>query len=174
MDLTALQRAIQQTIQRQLTGVCTCEWYPVMRQALVAPAVLLELAEMYPAANPGTDELALDLRFEARVVMAYTRPDAVLATPALALELAGLIDTNTWACPVTPARVVQATPDGFKPELDAYCVWQVDWQQQGRLGSSVWTKGPIDPTPHTVMVGLEPTDILQTGPNRPTIGGKTR
>lgn len=160
-DLTALQRAIQQTIRRQLTGVCTCEWYPVMRQALLAPAVLLELVEGSPAENAGTDQLSLHLRFEARVVMAHGTPDAVLATPALAVQLACLIETNTWDGAVTPARVMQVLPDGFRPELEAYCVWQVEWQQQGRFGPSVWTGGTqdtVEPTPHPVIVGLEPTD----------------
>lgn len=163
--LTTLQRAIQGTIQRRLNGVCTCEWYPVIRKAIVAPAVLLELVELSPSDNAGTEEFSVHLRFEARVVMDYTTPDSVLATQQRALELACLIENHTWDCPLTPARVIQAMPDAFRPELDAYCVWRVEWQQQGRFGQSVWTSALTNDSPsrpHTVMVGIEPTDTFNT------------
>nr|BDD44938.1 hypothetical protein 14 [Coxiellaceae bacterium] len=167
-ELTSLQQTIQRTLRRQLANVCTCEWYPVMRQAMVAPAVLLELTAMYPAENAGTQALALQLRFEARVVVDYGVDQAVLAAAQLALQLACVVNNNTWDCPVTPARLIQATPDAFRPELDAYSVWLVEWQQQGRFGQSVWARDASDTAPHTVTVGIETT----TGEKGEKIGGK--
>lgn len=158
-NLTQLQHAIQATIQRELPEISTCQWYPVIRKTIKAPAVLLELADIFPADNVGTGELSLQLRFEARIVMDYRIPESVLATQQLAVQLAALIEANTWGCEVMPAHFLQASSDAFRPELDAYSVWVVMWQQEGRFkfanNDNNAKDDKLEPSPHNVRVGID-------------------
>lgn len=158
-NLTELQRAIQATIQRELPTVCTCQWYPVIRKTVKAPAILLELVDIFPTDNAGTGELSVQLRFEARIVMDYTTPEAVLATQQLAVQLACFIESNTWGCEVLPARFLSASGDAFRPELDAYSVWVVSWEQAGRFkftnNANNTNDNKLESSPHKVRVGIE-------------------
>ncbi|WP_353286580.1 hypothetical protein [Wolbachia endosymbiont (group A) of Crataerina pallida] len=51
----------------------------------------------------------------------------------------------------SPGEFISAEIDGFRPELDAYLVWMVDWSHQLHLGKSVWEEGKIKP--HIINVG---------------------
>ena len=55
---------------------------------------------------------------------------------------------------VSPAEFLGASPDGFKPDLDAYMVWIVEWVHELHQGDSVWTPSGIQP--HTIYVGIAP------------------
>ncbi len=101
--------------------------------------------------DPGTEELALRARFEARIVVDGTVEDSSLVVRSLAAEVARVVNKNTWEKNVSPAEFLSAEPDGFRPELDAYLVWMVDWSHQLHLGKSVWEEGKIKP--HKIAVG---------------------
>lgn len=123
----------------------TCEIYPTIRKEIVAPAVFVELASLEPDKDPGTEELALKARFEARIVVDSTIENAPIIVRSLAAEVARVVNKNTWEKNVSPAEFLSAEPDGFRPELDAYLVWMVDWSHQLHLGKSVWEEGKIKP-----------------------------
>ncbi|WP_254229486.1 MULTISPECIES: hypothetical protein [Wolbachia] len=151
MNLKDLHQAICSTLKEEIPAIQTCEIYPAIRKELVAPAVFVELASLEPGKDPGTEELALKARFEARIVIDSTIENAPLIVRSLAAEVARVVNKNTWEKNVSPAEFLSAEPDGFRPELDAYLVWMVDWSHQLHLGKSVWEEGKIKQ--HTINVG---------------------
>ncbi|WP_250294730.1 hypothetical protein [Wolbachia endosymbiont of Oedothorax gibbosus] len=151
MILTELQKAICRILKKEISAIQTCEVYPTIRKELVAPAVFVELVSLESGKDPGTEELALKARFEARIVVDGTVEDSSLVVRSLAAEVARVVNKNTWEKNVSPAEFLSAEPDGFRPELDAYLVWMVDWSHQLHLGKSVWEEGKIKP--HKIAVG---------------------
>ncbi|WP_264686966.1 hypothetical protein [Wolbachia endosymbiont (group B) of Rhopobota naevana] len=146
-----LHQAICTKLKEEIPAIQTCEIYPAIRKELVAPAVFVELASLEPGKDAGTEELALKARFEARIVVDGTVEDSSVVVRTLAAEVARVVNKNTWEKNVSPAEFLSAEPDGFRPELDAYLVWMVDWSHQLHLGKSVWEEGKIKP--YKIAVG---------------------
>ncbi|BET31257.1 MULTISPECIES: hypothetical protein [Wolbachia] len=151
MNFKDLHNAICTTLKREISSIQTCEIYPAIRKELVAPALFVELVSLESGKDPGTEELALRARFEARIVVDGTVEDSSLVVRSLAAEVARVVNKNTWEKNVSPAEFLSAEPDGLRPELDAYLVWMVDWSHQLHLGKSVWEEGKIKP--HKIAVG---------------------
>ncbi|WCR59694.1 MAG: hypothetical protein PG978_001142 [Wolbachia endosymbiont of Ctenocephalides felis wCfeF] len=151
MNFKDLHNAICTTLKREISSIQTCEIYPSIRKELVAPAVFVELSGFEKGHDPGTEELALKARFEARIVIDSTIENAPIIVRSLAAEVARVVNKNTWEKNVSPAEFFSAEPDGFRPELDAYLVWMVEWSHQLHLGKSVWEEGKIKP--HKIAVG---------------------
>ncbi|BAA89648.1 gp23 [Wolbachia phage WO] len=145
-----LHQAICTTLKKEILTIQTCEVYPTIRKELLAPAVLVELSSLEKGSDPGTGELALRVRFEARIVVDSTIENAPIIVRTLAAEVARVVNKNTWEKNVSPAEFLSAEPDGFRPELDAYLVWMVDWSHQLHLGKSIWTENKIKP--HTIII----------------------
>ncbi|MFP3027427.1 MAG: hypothetical protein ACEY3L_14745, partial [Wolbachia sp.] len=81
-----------------------------------------------------------------------TVEDSSVVVRTLAAEVARVVNKNTWNVEnVSPGEFISAEIDGFRPELDAYLVWIVDWSHQLHLGKSVWEEGKIKP--HKIEVG---------------------
>ncbi|WP_264375258.1 MULTISPECIES: hypothetical protein [unclassified Wolbachia] len=150
MNFKDLHNAICTTLKREISSIQTCEIYPAIRKELVAPALFVELVSLESGKDPGTEELALKARFEARIVVDGTVEDSSLVVRSLAAEVARVVNKNTWEKNVSPAEFLSAEPDGFRPELDAYLVWMVDWSHQLHLGKSIWTENKIKP--HTIII----------------------
>ncbi|WP_143689641.1 hypothetical protein [Wolbachia endosymbiont of Nilaparvata lugens] len=152
MNLKDLHDKICTTLKREIPAIQTCEVYPAIRKELVAPAVFIELSSLEQGKDPGTEELALKARFEARIVVDSTIENAPLIVRTLAAEVAKVVNKNTWNIKnVSPGEFISAEIDGFRPELDAYLVWMVDWSHQLHLGKSIWTENKIKP--HTIIIG---------------------
>ena len=150
MNLKDLHDKICTTLKKEISAIQTCEVYPAIRKELVAPAVFIELSSLEQGKDPGTEELALKARFEARIVVDGIVEDSSLVVRSLAAEVARVVNKNTWEKNVSPAEFLSAEPDGFRPELDAYLVWMVDWSHQLHLGKSIWTENKIKP--HTIII----------------------
>ncbi|WP_264375429.1 hypothetical protein [Wolbachia endosymbiont (group B) of Sphaerophoria taeniata] len=148
---TDLHQTICSTLKEEIPSIQTCEIYPAIRKELIAPALFVELVSLESGKDPGTEELALKARFEARVVVDGTVEDSSLVVRSLAAEVVRVVNKNTWEKNVSPAEFLSAEPDGFRPELDAYLVWMVDWNHQLHLGKSIWTENKIKP--HTITIG---------------------
>ncbi|WP_265041671.1 hypothetical protein [Wolbachia endosymbiont (group B) of Melanostoma mellinum] len=148
---TDLHQTICSTLKEEIPSIQTCEIYPAIRKELIAPALFVELVSLESGKDPGTEELALKARFEARVVVDGTVEDSSLVVRSLAAEVVRVVNKNTWKKNVSPAEFLSAEPDGFRPELDAYLVWMVDWNHQLHLGKSIWTENKIKP--HTITIG---------------------
>ena len=150
MNLKDLHDKICTTLKKEISAIQTCEVYPAIRKELVAPAVFIELSSLEQGKDPGTEELALKARFEARIVVDGIVEDSSLVVRSLAAEVARVVNKNTWEKNVSPAEFLSAEPDGFRPELDAYLVWMVDLSHQLHLGKSIWTENKIKP--HTIII----------------------
>ncbi|MFP3015783.1 MAG: hypothetical protein ACEY3B_05815 [Wolbachia sp.] len=147
-----LHQAICSTLKEEIPSIQTCEIYPSIRKELVAPAVFVELSGFEKGHDPGTEELALKARFEARIVVDGTVEDSSVVVRTLAAEVARVVNKNTWNVEnIFPAEFLSAEIEGFRPELDAYLVWVVDWVHEIHIGESVWSETGIKP--HIIEIG---------------------
>jgi len=148
MNWKDLHNAICTTLKREIPEIQTCA---AIRKDLVAPAVFIELASLEPGKDPGTEELALRARFEARIVIDSTIEDAPIIVRSLAAKVAKVVNKNTWNMNISPAEFLSGESDGFKPELDAYCVWLIEWIHELHVGQSIWKEEKIKP--HIIEIG---------------------
>ncbi|MFT4314090.1 MAG: hypothetical protein AB3P11_03145 [Wolbachia pipientis] len=152
MNFKDLHNAICTRLKREIPEIQTCEIYPSIRKELLAPAVFVELSGFEKGHDPGTEELAMKARFEARIVADGTVENSSLVVRSLAAEVVRVVNKNTWNVKnVSPGEFISAEVDGFRPELDAYLVWLVEWSHQLHLGKSIWTENKIKP--HTITIG---------------------
>ncbi|WP_395463435.1 hypothetical protein [Wolbachia endosymbiont of Cantharis cryptica] len=146
-----LHQAICNKLKEEIPAIKTCEVYPTVRKEIIAPAVFVELVSLEPGKDPGTEELALRARFEARIVVNGTVEDSQVVVRSLAAEIARVVSKNTWNVEnVSPGEFISAEVDDFKPELDAYLVWLLEWVHEVHTGKSIFSAGI---TPHTIEIG---------------------
>lgn len=153
-NLAQLHTAVVDGLRGKLAGVPTVDAYPVIKRRIHLPAVLVELAEMEPGADPGTGQTALVGRFQARAVVDPNQAKADLVVRELVARIAVAITHETWGLEITPAQLVQIGEDAFKPELDGYVVWVVEWTHEFHLGEIQWPYQ--DDTDVTIMLGVYP------------------
>ncbi|AWM87371.1 hypothetical protein [Microvirga sp. 17 mud 1-3] len=191
IDLGELHAGIESAIRAQFPALKLVEFYreeeerkpPTVDQM---PACLLELSEMEPTpdVDPGTEQLAVNARFEARLVIGFRTPRAKLEIRKLAAALAVFLRLKRWphptiagkTIPTGPAEVTSIVPDNFNPELDRYEVWRVEWLQPLHLGTSIWKDEGV--TPQTPLYSFKPdigagnTDqYLNAAPDAAASGG---
>lgn len=147
-----LHQKICTTLKEEIPAIQTCEVYPTIRREIIAPAVFVELSSLEPGKDPGTEELALRARFEARIVVDGTVEDSQVVVRSLAAEVARVVNKNTWGVKnILPGEFLSAEVDNFKPELDAYLVWLVEWGHEVHVGKSIWSETGIKP--HVIEIG---------------------
>ncbi|WP_353278676.1 hypothetical protein [Wolbachia endosymbiont (group B) of Longitarsus flavicornis] len=152
MNFKDLHNAICNKLKEEIPAIQTCEIYPSVRKELLAPAVFVELSSLEKGSDPGTGELALRVRFEARIVIDSTIENAPIIVRSLASEVAKVVNKNTWNVEnVSPGEFISAEVDGFRPELDAYLVWMVEWVHTIHVGRSIWKEGKF--MPHKIEIG---------------------
>ncbi|MGL9762095.1 MAG: hypothetical protein ACR5LB_08025 [Wolbachia sp.] len=152
MSWKNLHNAICTTLKREISIIQTCEIYPSIRKELLAPAVFVELSSLEKGDDPGTEELALKARFEARIVIDSTVENAPILVRTLAAEVARVVNKNTWNMKnVSPGEFISGGGDDFRPELDAYLVWLIEWVHTIHVGRSIWEEGKF--MPHKIEIG---------------------
>lgn len=151
VTLDALHNAIGQAIANKFPTLATVEAYRLDRKALPLPACLFELVEFETsddAMDPGTEQLAVTVRFEARFLIGFKTPQAKLQVRKLAASFAAFARLNRWGVRVGPAQVIGAYPDDFDPELDQFECWRVEWTQVVHLGDPIiWDEGETPSNP---------------------------
>jgi hypothetical protein len=155
-SLEQLYGAIERHVQAYLPGVQTVAAWPAIEDCVRLPAVVIEMAEMEPGQDPGTGEVGLACKFEARVITDPIQEDHHQQAVFLAGQLTVLLRLQSWGVEVEPAEFVRAMQDWTKPELDGYTVWVVEWTQQIYLGEAQWP-WPDQP-PGTLVLSIEPGD----------------
>ncbi len=155
INLDSIHQSIIDAITDKFPTLQTVTDYHDSRQPLTVPACLIELTELTAEDDdPGTEQLALLARFEARIIIGFRTPSAKREIRKLATSLATFIQNHRWGQPIGSATVLGCYPDEFSPELDQYEIWRVEWSQEIHFGSSVWTNEGIIPT--TVMLSYPP------------------
>jgi len=153
VTLDQVHAAIVQRIHEQFPSFNLVEFYrgddptededargrDILRPAQL-PAVLLELGEFDQNldTDPGTEQLAVQARFAARIVLPFRTPHAKLEVRKAAAALAVWLRFQRFGLPIGGAQAINARPDDFSPELDQFEVWRVEWAQEIHLGTSVW------------------------------------
>lgn len=177
ITLDQLHAGILAAISAQFPDLATVEAYRLERRNLPTPACLIEMTEMdaAPDVDPGTMQLAVNARFEARLVIGFRQNGAnpKLEVRKLAAAFAAFARLNRWGCRVGPADVIGAYPDDFDPELDQFECWRVEWQQVIHLGDTVWTDSGEVPTPYyswSPEIGIPHESDYE--PVLPPIGGE--
>jgi hypothetical protein len=156
ITLEDLHDKITSAIQAKFPDLVTVEFYREDREQLPVPACLLDLLEFEDgqATDPGTGQLAVMARFEADLILGFRTPRAKLSARVLAAAFSQFISQRRWpGCPVGAAQAIHAYRNDFKPELDQYEVWTVEWRQEIHLGETVWKGGA---PPQTVFLGCTP------------------
>lgn len=149
--LDAVHAGIVDAIKAQFPTLQTVEAYRLDRKSMPTPACLIEMTEMdaAPEIDPGTEQLAVNARFEARFAISFRQGanNPKLEVRKLAAAFAAFARLKRWGCPIGPAEVIGCYQDDFDPELDQFECWRVEWQQVIHLGDTVWTDDGIVPSP---------------------------
>lgn len=153
-NLAQLHTAIVAGLKAKMPTIPTIAAYPNIKRRVTLPAVLVELDEIEPGTDPGTGETALIGRMQARCIIDPSLPDADILVRELAARVAVALQAETWGLPIGVASLVQIGEDGFKPELDGYIVWLVEWTHEFHLGepSCPWA----DESGLVIMLGVYP------------------
>jgi hypothetical protein len=134
----------------QIEGVQYCGVFPKRRDEIRLPAILIDLVELEPGDDPGTDELALVCHWEARILVSDNIPESDLW--ALVQVAMLWLFNHTWPeANIGRARLKQAGPDHFPPEYQGHRIWLIEWTQTVRVGESVWDGSGVIPS--TLSVG---------------------
>ncbi|MFJ4111464.1 hypothetical protein [Pseudomonas sp. NPDC089758] len=157
IPLAGVYAAMEETISMAIPGLNYVGTMPGMLQTVAVPAVVLEFAGFEPAEfDPGTGEVAIDARFEARAIVGTEYDDHLHVVAFIAAQLAVLLRMQTWGLKVDTAKLVRAEPDWSRPELDSMAAWVVEWTQVIYLGKEEW---PWPEELGPIMFGFDP----QTG-----------
>lgn len=146
LDLDLFFAGIEASISAAFPGFATVGAYPADRINLPTPACIVDLLELEPTENPGTEQLAAVARVEASVVIGFRDPDAKRRVAKMAAALAHHVQGQRWGLPIEAATVTAIAPSDFDPELDQFEVWAVEWQQTVHIGASIWSDGGTPPT----------------------------
>lgn len=156
--LDAVHDGIVAAIKAQFPTLKTVEAYRLDRKNLPAPACLVEMTEMDGdmGDDPGTEQLAVKARFEARFVIGFRQgsKNPKLEVRKLAAAFASFARLQRWGCPIGPADVIGCYQDDFDPELDQFECWRVEWQQIIHLGDTIWTDDGV--LPSEVLTSFSP------------------
>ncbi|MFT8231331.1 hypothetical protein ACLNBI_07120 [Pseudomonas guariconensis] len=138
IPLDQVYAAIEGCIARTIPALEFVGTMPDRLERVALPAVVIELAEWEPGPDPGTGEVGVDVRFEARVIVAGEEENSLRIAAFTAAQLTVLLRLQTWGLAVEPAKFVRAAQDWTRPELDGYAVWVVEWTQVIYLGEEEW------------------------------------
>lgn len=151
--LTALHDAIVARLSADLPTLQTCARYPKLEGNVPIPAVLIDCEEITPD-DQGSATLDVTVRFVAYCIVDPVLPGAELEVRNLAATVAvRVFQEEDFGQPVGSARIVRIGEDDFRPELDGYFVWAVEWTHDMSLGEDYWQGAPISGPVTTVTVG---------------------
>ena len=147
-----------------VAGVQQCGPFPRRMDQVTLPAVFVDLAELAPDSDPGTGELALVSHWEARILVAESQPDASKIHRALVLSVMQWLHAYDFPHEnVGKARLKQASPDHFTPEMQGIDIWLIEWTQLLRVGDSVWEGTGVIPTQVFLGIGNDIDEVTRSG-----------
>lgn len=173
VDIAALHAAIKANLAAQFPQILDVDYYVDERDELTAeqlPALFFEISEIQASPNhdPGSDQLAIMVRFEARLIWSFSQSlQARLNVRVLAANIAAWMHSVTrWPDPQNndsalpgqagKIQIIGVYPDDFNPSLDKYHVQRIEWQQLFWLGESVWADLTSGTAPSKVFASFAP------------------
>ncbi len=163
MILTQVIDSVVDYLAEAFPDFPTVEKYPRCRKKIPLPAILVEIGDFEEFENTGDDQLGVGCRFEARVILDPTLPDAEETVRILAAQVAQWLMTMERVNPhVSNFRIVDVSEDMFRPELRGYLVWLVEFAADINVGNIYWAATLAHPAEiwvgHTPLVGAEHED----------------
>lgn len=131
---------------------------PQAQRAIRVPAVYIEIEELDPIGNPGDTRISVNARFEARCIVDPNGARSHHAARELAARVMGALQTIRRPVPSHGhIRISRAGDDYFRPKMEGYLVWVVEWAVEIYLGELE----PAGVTPSEIYFGMTPA----IGPN---------
>lgn len=132
----------------KLPGVTVAAYTPDMRtqRTVALPACLVELATIEPFSDFGNsrDRSRAYLNFEARLLIDPILPTGwVDMKEFAALAWWALRDWTPQTVNVGPVNLKRAGEDVFKPGLDGFLVWLIEWEQEAWLDFNPESVDPL-------------------------------
>ena len=117
---------------------------PKRRDDIRLPAMLVDLVELSPGQSAGTSELVLIGHWEGRILVHESELIEVLWQ--IVQQCLSWLDEFAWkSIEVGDARIKQAGPDHFSPDLQGHRCWLIEWTHQYRVGEDIWAQTGISP-----------------------------
>lgn len=160
MTLTDIVDATVAKLRDAMPDVPTIEGDPPphAQRSIRVPAVYLEISELEPVSNPGDCRVSVDARFEARCVVDPNGTRSHLAVRELASRVVrALQEIRRPAVGHGHIRIERAGDEMFRPKMDGYEVWVVEYGVEVYLGELE----PAGSTPSEIYFGMTPA----IGPN---------
>ncbi len=132
---------ILETELSALSEIQSLSVHPKRKDRITLPAILIDLAEIEPGSDRGTDQTPLLLHWEARVVTSDRDPPTV--TWMLVQRVLRWLHEYEWReLDIGKAKLKSASPDHFSPELQGHRVWLVEFIQEIRVAENIWDGEP--------------------------------
>lgn len=160
MTLTDIVDATVAKLRAAMPDVPTIEGDPPhqSQRAIRVPAVYIEISELEPVSNPGDGRISVDARFEARCIVDPNGSRSHLAVRELASRVVrALQEIRRPVAGHGHIRIERAGDEMFRPKMDGYEVWVVEYGVEVYLGELE----PAGVTPTEVYFGMTPA----IGPN---------
>lgn len=126
---------------------------PKQQRSLRVPAVYVEIDSFDPMAEHGDSRLEVDARFQARCLFDPNHPRGELMLRALAARVAVALHEIRRPVPGHGhIRLLNAGDDAFRPEIDGYLCWVVEFNISIALGELE----PEGVTPTEIHLGQHP------------------
>lgn len=154
IPLGQVYAAMETHIRQAIPGLRYVGTMPSGIEVVPPPAVVLELAGFESAdQDPGTGQVAVEARFEARVLVPGEEDNCLHLAAFVAAQLTVLLRLQSWGLPFGFAEFIRAERDWSRPELDSFAVWVVEWTQTIYLGEEEWP-WPAEPGP--ILFSFDP------------------
>ncbi|WNO10434.1 hypothetical protein [Teredinibacter sp. KSP-S5-2] len=157
--LTSILNALVELLS-SIVGVGYVGLAPKKKTSLNLPALVVELVELEPDADPGTGELALRAHWEARVVTLESQPEPQ------SWELVSAVLFELFQAPwmlenVGLVQIKSVARDYFSPEFQGHRIWLIEWVQPLRLGENKWdTEGIVPQSIFVYPLGDETGELI--------------
>lgn len=155
--IAELHQALLDRIAAAIPGV-QCVAYPRLDGRHTLPMAALEMTGMQRMdGQPGTGQTAIDCDFTMRLIAAPEQPGAELALRALAAQSMHALSRSFRPLPghAGHVRAARADEGDFRPELDGYVVWVVEFSVELYIGEAEVMTVPGLP-PVEVYLGMTP------------------
>lgn len=160
ITIEALQKAIEKALCEAFPKVTVCGYDKLTqkkgtcRKKLKLPALVLSLASFEQNQPTGTEQLAISLHWELRVVCSRKGANAEIEVRQLAASVASFVHGNQFGMKVKGAHFIAAGSDEFSPDLAGLEPWLVEFEQSVCLGTSCFDDDFT--TPEEVYVSISP------------------
>ena len=160
ITIEGLQEAIEEALRKAFPKANVCGYEALTqrkgagRKKLSLPALVLSLGSFEYDVPTATEQLAVTLRWELRVVCSKKGGKAETEVRRFAALTASFINGNRFGFKVKGAQFVAAGEDQFSPELVDLEPWLVEFEQSVCLGSSCFDDDFL--TPDEVYVSMAP------------------